>query len=232
MALLCGLYRALNALTDKNKHPLPIVEELLNELAGAQWFTKLDLMLGYHQIRMTAGDEYKTTFRTHQCLFEFLVMPFGLTNAPAMFQHVMNTIFSNFLCKFVLVFMNDILVYNKILEEHIQHLTMVFQMLDKHQFYIKERKFLFAQSSLEYLGHVITSEGNATDPYKVAAVKQWPVPTNVNELRSFLGLTDYYIHFIKNYGITSRPLTNLLKKEWYSYGLALCTKHLRQSNKL
>jgi hypothetical protein len=167
---------------------------------------------GYHQIRMATRDEYKTSFRTHQYLYEFLVMSFGLTNAPVTFQHVMNTIFSNFLRKCVQVFMDDILVYSKTLEEHIQHLTLVFQVLDKHQFYIKESKCLFPQPSLEYLGHVITSEDIATDPSKVAVVKQWPVPTKVKELRGFLGLMGYYRRFIKNYGIINRPLTNLLKK--------------------
>jgi hypothetical protein len=133
----CVDYRALNALTVKNKHPLPVVEELLDELARAKWFTKLDLRSRYHQIRMAAGDEYKTTFRTHQGLYEFLVMPFSLTNAPSMFQHIMNTIFGEFLHKFVLVFMNDILVYSSTLEDHVQHLTKVFQTLATHQFFIK-----------------------------------------------------------------------------------------------
>jgi hypothetical protein len=161
---------------------------------------------------MAAGDEHKTTFKTHQGMYELLVMPFGLTNAPATFQHVMNTIFSDFLCKFVLVFMDGILVYSPTLADHIQHLTLILQVLAKHQFFIKESKCLFAQQSLEYLGHVITSEGIATDPSKVAAVSQWPVPTNVKELRGFLGLASYYKCFIKNYGIISYPLTNLLKK--------------------
>jgi hypothetical protein len=128
----CVDYRVLNTLIVKNKDPLLVVEELLDELARAQWFTKLDLQLGYHQIRMAARDEHKTAFRAHQGLYEFLVMSFVLTNAPVTFQHVMNTIFSNFLRKFVLVFMDDILVYNSTLEDHIQHLTLVFQVLAKH----------------------------------------------------------------------------------------------------
>jgi hypothetical protein len=208
----CVDYRALNALPVKNKHPLPVVEELLDELVGARWFTKLDLRPGYRQIRMAAGDEYKTTFRTHQGLYEFLVMPFGLTNAPATFQHIMNTIFGEFLCKFVLVFMDDILVYSSTLEDHVQHLTKVFQTLTAHQFFIKASKCLFAHQSLEYLGHVITVEGIATEPSKVEAVNRWPIPTNIRELWGFLGLAGYYRRFIRNYGIISRPLTNLLKK--------------------
>jgi hypothetical protein len=228
----CVDYRALNALTVKNKHPWPIVEELLDESAGAQWFTKLDLRSGYHQIQMAAGDEYKTAFRTYQSLYEFLVMPFGLTNAPATFQHVMNTIFRDFLCKFVLVFMDDILVYSPTLADHIQHLTLVLQVLAKHQFFIKESKCLFTHQSLEYLGHVITSEGIATDPSKVAVVNQWPVLTNAKELRGFLGLAGYYRRFIKNYGIISHPFTNMLKKEWFSSGQALFSKLLKQPNLL
>jgi hypothetical protein len=188
------------------------VEELLDELAGAKWFTKLDLRSGYHQIHMAAGDEYKTTFHTHQGLYEFLVMPFGLTNAPAIFQHIMNTIFSEFLRKFVLVFMYAILVYNSTLEEHVQHWTMVFQTLAAHHFFIKANKCLFAQQSLEYLGHVIIAEGIATDSSKIEAVNLWPVPANDKELRGVLGLAGYYRRFIRNYGVISRPLTELLKK--------------------
>jgi hypothetical protein len=121
----------------------------LDELAGAQWFTKLDLRLGYHQIRMAAGGEHKTAFRTNQGLYEFLVMPFGLPNAPATFQHEMNTIFTEFLHRFVLVFMDDILVYNPTMADHMQHLTLVLQVLAKHQFFIRESKCLFAHHSLE-----------------------------------------------------------------------------------
>ena len=113
----------------KNKHPLPIVEELLDELAGAQWFTKIDLHSGYHQVRMAKGEEFKTSFRTHQGLYEFNVMPFGLTNAPATFQNVMNTIFNDLFCKCVLVFMDDILIYSATLAEHVSHLSAILDIL-------------------------------------------------------------------------------------------------------
>lgn len=130
-------YRHLNAVTVKHKHPMLVVDELLDETNGAQFFTKLDFSAGYHQIRMVDGDEYKTVFRTHQGLYEFLVMPFGLINAPAAFQSLMNTIFGSLLRKRVLVFMDDILIYSATLEEHIKLLAEVFDILEKHPFFLK-----------------------------------------------------------------------------------------------
>lgn len=208
----CVDYRHLNAITLKHKHPMPIVDELLDEINGAQWFTKLDFSAGYHQIRMAAGDEYKTAFRTHQGLYEFMVMPFGLTNAPATFQSLMNVIFAELLRKGVLVFMDDILVYSKTLEEHLELLKKVFRILEKHQFLIKKSKCKFAQKTVDYLGHVISAAGVATDPSKVQAVKNWPTPKNLKQLRGFLGLTGYYRKFIQHYGLLARPMTELLKK--------------------
>ncbi|WVZ77328.1 LOW QUALITY PROTEIN: hypothetical protein U9M48_025207 [Paspalum notatum var. saurae] len=208
----CVDYRHLNTITVKNKYPLPIVDELLDELHGAAWFTKLDMRSGYHQIRVVPADEPKTAFKTHHGHWEFRVMPFGLTNAPATFQAAMNTIFQPLLRKSVLVFVDDILVYSKTLEEHVQHLQEVFQILSQHQLFLKRSKCSFATQSLEYLGHIISGAGVSTDPSKIEAIANWSVPTDLKQLRGFLGLSGYYRKFIRHYGIISRPLYDLLKK--------------------
>lgn len=208
----CVDYRHLNAVTVKDRYPMPVVDELLDELAGARFFTKLDLHSGYHQIRLAVEDECKTAFRTHSGHYEFRVMPFGLTSALATFQAAMNKVFSAVVRKFVLVFVDDILIYSKTLHEHSAHLQQVFQLLKTHQLYVKRSKCSFAQSSLEYLGHIIGANGVATDSAKIQAVEHWPRPENVKQLRGFLGLAGYYRKFIRQFGILCRPLTNLLKK--------------------
>lgn len=216
----CVDYRHLNAITVKNKHPLPVVDELFDELVGVCCFSKLDYRSGYHQIRVGPEDEMKTAFRNHSGLHQFKVMPFGLTNAPATFQNTMNTIFAPLLRKCVLVFMDDILVYSESMDDHVQHLKLVFQILQDNSFLLKRSKCLFAQESLEYLGHIISYNGVATEPSKISAVSKWPVPVNVKQLRGFLGLTGYYRRFIRNYGLISKPLTQLLKR-----ALDLCGHH-------
>lgn len=172
-------YRHLNAITVKNRYPLLIIEELLDELAGSRWFTSFDLRAGYHQIRMNTKDEHKTTLKTHHGHYEFKVMPYGLTNAPATFQRLMNTILGPLLRRGVLVFIHDILVYSRSLEDHVTSLRQVIEILTYHQLKLKQSKCTFAQKQLTYLGHIINYEGVATDPHNITAVQNWPVPVNV-----------------------------------------------------
>ena len=146
---------------------MPVIDEILDELAGSQVFTKLDMRSGYDQIRMLPEDEHKTTFKTHHGHYQHKVMPFSLTNAPATFQCVMNEVLKPYLRKFVLVFLDDIPIYNPSQEEHFYHLELVLETLRRHQLYLKESKCSFAQDSLEYLRHIISSKGVSTDPSKI-----------------------------------------------------------------
>lgn len=208
----CVDYRQLNAITVKSKYPVPIIDELLDELGGATWFSKLDLRSGFHQILLKPGEEFKTAFQTHFGHFEFRVMPFGLNGAPGTFQDAMNSTLAPFLRKFILVFFDDILVFSPSYADHLNHLQLVFQQLHDHDWKIKLSKCEFAQRSITYLGHVISEAGVATDPQKVSAVVHWPAPSSVKELRGFLGLAGYYRKFVRNFGIIAKPLTELLKK--------------------
>jgi hypothetical protein len=209
---MCVDYRPLNAVTIKNKYPLPRIDVLFDQLAGANVFSKIDLRSGYHQIKIRPCDIPKTAFSTRYGIYEFLVMSFGLTNAPAYFMYLMNSVFMMELDKFVVVFIDDILIYSKSEKEHAQHLRVVLQRLRDHKLYAKFSKCEFWFKSVKFLGHTISHYGISVDPSKVQEVMDWKPPKSVHQIRSFLGLAGYYRRFIPDFSRIAKPMTELLKK--------------------
>jgi hypothetical protein len=209
---LCVDYRPLNAVTIKNKYPLPHIDILFDQLTGTQVFSKIVLRSGYHQIKIHDEDIPKTAFSTRYGLYEYLVMSFGLTNAPAHFIYLMNSVFMPELDKIIVVFIDNTLVYSKSTEDHEEHLRVMLQRLPDHQLYAKFTKCEFWINEVSFLGHVISSEGIAMDPSKVRDVLDWEPPKSVHQVRSFLGLAGYYRRFIPNFSKVSKPITELLKK--------------------
>ncbi|XP_070040665.1 uncharacterized protein [Nicotiana tomentosiformis] len=210
---MCIDYRQLNKVTIKNKYPLPRIDDLFDQLQGARCFSKIDLRSGYHQVRVREKDIPKTAFRTRYGHFEFLVMSFGLTNAPAVFMDLMNSLFRPFLDLFVIVFIDDILVYSRSEDEHADHLRAVLQTLRDRKLYAKFSKCEFWLKSVAFLGHIVSDEGIKVDTQKIEAVKYWPRPTTPTEVRSFLGLAGYYRRFVEGFSSLSAPLTKLTQKE-------------------
>ncbi|CAI7732403.1 unnamed protein product [Closterium sp. NIES-54] len=205
-------YRALNKQTIKNKYPIPRIVDILDQLCGATVFSKLDLRSGYWQIRMADNSIHKTAFRTRYGSYEYLVMPFGLTNAPATFQAEMNHILRPLLDEFVVVYLDDILIYSRDMKQHIEHLRRVFKILRREKFYVKLSKSEFALKKVQFLGHMVSTQGVHVDPKKIEAVHTWKTPENVKELQQFLGFANYYNRFVPQYAKIATPLTNLLKK--------------------
>jgi hypothetical protein len=214
---MCVDYGALNKVTVKNRYPLLQIDDLFDRLLGVKAFSRIDLRLGYYQIWIAEGDEEKTACRMRYGSYEFLVMPFGLTNAPATFCTLMNDIFREWLDDFVVVYINDILIYSGSLEEHVEHLRKVFQRLRENKLYAKLEKCEFEVTEVDLLGHRITQEGLKMDDHKVKAILDWEPPKSVLALKSFLRLASYYHKFIKNFVKMATPLTNLLKKSAGTY---------------
>ena len=208
---MCVDYRALNRQTIRDKYPLPRIDDLLDRLGRAKHFSTLDLASGYHQIAVKASDIPKTAFRTQRGQFEFIVMPFGVTNAPATFQRLMNNIFKEELDAFVLVYLDDILIFSQTLQEHIGHIRQALEKLRTAKLYARLHKCSFFQKRVEYLGFDVSAQGVQPSPEKVRTIVEWPRPQSVKDVRSFLGLAGFYRRFIKQFSLKARPLTDLTK---------------------
>ncbi|GJY49514.1 reverse transcriptase domain-containing protein [Tanacetum coccineum] len=209
---MCIDYRELNKLTVKNRYPLPRIDDLFDQLQGSSVYSKIDLRSGYHQLRVRDEDIPKTAFRTRYGHYEFQVMPFGLTNAHAVFMDLMNRVCKPYLDKFVIVFIDDILIYSRNKEEHANHLRIILELLRKEKLYAKFSKCDFWISIVQFLGHLINSQGLHVDPAKIEAVKNWASPTTPTKIRQFLGLAGYYRRFIKDFSKIAKSLTELTQK--------------------
>ena len=215
----------------KNKYPSPRIDDLFDQLQGAAIFSKIDLHSGYHQLKIKEEDIPKTAFSTRYGHYEFLVMPFGLTNAPAAFMDLMNRVFKEFLDKFVIVFIDDILVYSRTKEEHAAHLTQVLEVLKVKQLYAKFKKCEFWLDRVVFLGHVISGAGISVDPSKVEAINNWMQPTNPSEVRSFLGLAGYYRRFVEGFSKIAMPLTQLTRKGVMFRWTDMCERSFQELKK-
>ncbi|GJX40817.1 putative reverse transcriptase domain-containing protein [Tanacetum coccineum] len=209
---MCIDYRESNKLTVKNRCSLPRIDDLFDQLQGSQFFSKIDLRSGYHQLRFHKDDILKTAFRTRYGHFEFTIIPFGLTNAPAVFMDLMNRVCRPYLDKFVIVFIDDILIYSKTREEHVEHLRLVLELLKKEKLYARFSVCEFWLREVQFLGHVINGNGIHVDPSKIEAVKNWKSPRTPTEVCWFLGLAGYYHRFIENFSKIAKSLTILTQK--------------------
>ncbi|GJU97233.1 putative reverse transcriptase domain-containing protein [Tanacetum coccineum] len=228
---MCIDYRELNKLTIKNRYPLPRIDDLFDQLQGSSVYSKIDLRSGYHQLRVRERDIPKTAFRTRYGHYEFQVMPFGLTNAPAVFMDLMNRVCKPYLDKFVIVFIDDILIYSRNKEEHANHLRIILELLRKEKLYAKFSKCDFWIHIVQFLGHLIDNQGLHVDPAKIEAVKNWTSPTTPTEVRQFLGLAGYYQRFIeelkqnvKSHDLlvqTRKSYVERERKQWFRYKIYL-----------
>jgi hypothetical protein len=209
---MCVDCRAINNITIPYRYPIPRLDDMLDELSGAIIFTKIDLRSGYHKIRMKLGDEWKMAFKTKFGLYEWLVMPFGLTNAPSTFMRLMNKVQRSFIGLFVVVYFDDILIYSKTMEEHFEHLSAVFDAWRAARLFGNVDKCIFCTQRVSFLGYVVTPQGIEVDSSKIATIRDWPTPTTVTHIRSFLGLAGFYRRFVRDFSSIAAPLHELTKK--------------------
>jgi hypothetical protein len=210
---MCTESRVINKITIRYRFPLP----RMDCLSGEKYFSKIDLKSGYHQIRMREGDEWKTTFKKNEGLYEWLVIPFGLMNEPSTFMILMNEVLKEFIGKFVIVYLDDILIYSKSTDEHLKHLAIVMKKLQQEKLLINMKKSSFMKTKLIYLGFVISANELRMDPEKVEVIKNWPSPRNVFEVRSFHGLASFYRKFIKNFSGINTAMMDTVKKQHKSF---------------
>ncbi|GJU45195.1 putative reverse transcriptase domain-containing protein [Tanacetum coccineum] len=206
-------YRELNKLTMKNRYPLPRIDDLFDQLQGSSIYSKINLRLGYHQLRVREEDIPKTAFRTRYGHYEFQVMPFGLTNTPAVFMDLMNRVCKPYLDKFVIVFIDDILIYSKTKQEHKEHLKLILELFEKEELYAKFSKCEFWILKVQFLSHVIDSKGIHVDPAKIESIKYWASPKSPTEIHQFLGLASYYRRFIEGFSKIAKSMTKLTQKK-------------------
>ena len=214
---MCVDSRAINKITIKYRYPIPRLEDLLDELHGATIFSKIDLRSGYYQIRIFEGDEWKTAFKTKGGLYVWLVMPFGLSNAPSTFMRLMNQVLKHFIGKFVVVYFDDILVYSRSEEEHAHHLQQVLSVLSQEELYGNLEKCHFFTSQVVFLGYVVSAHGIHVDESKVQAIRDWPVPTSIQQVRSFHGLASFYRRFVRDFSTVVAPMTEVLKAKKFEW---------------
>ena len=216
---MCIDSRAINRITVKYRFPIPRLDDMLDMMVGATIFSKIDLKSGYHQIRIRQGDEWKTAFKTKDGLYEWLVMPFGLTNAPSTFMRVMTQALRPFMGKFLVVYFDDILVYSRTKEQHLDHLTQVCSTLRETNLYANVKKCSFFTDRVVFLGFIVSSTGVSADPTKIQAIVGWPEPKTIHDVRSFHGLATFYRRFIKGFSTIMAPITECMKRgefQWTS----------------
>jgi hypothetical protein len=208
---LCIDYKDLNKITLRNQYPIPKIDELLDQLKGENFFIKIDLNSGYHQVPIEPIDVWKKTFKSKECLFEWLVMPFVLTNAPTTFMRLMDDVLRPFTNSFVVVYLDDILIFSRNWEEHMRHIQQVLTTLWKHKLYANLENFSFGMNMIQYLGDIVDEHGVHVDPAKIQVIREWTAPTTLTELRSFLGLANFYRRFVLGFSHIAWALNQVIK---------------------
>jgi len=229
---MCVDSRAINKITIKYRFPIPRLDDMLDMMAGATIFSKIDLKSGYHQIRIWPGDEWKTMFKTKDGLFEWVVMPFGLSNASSTFMRVMTQVLREFTRKFLVVYFDDILIYSKTKEDHLNHLRLVCQTLRENILYANPKKCEFMTTRIIFLGFVVTPEGVFANPKKVKAIVEWPVPASIHDVCSFHGLATFYRRFIQGFSSIVAPITDCIKKEGFQWTKAADNAFLKIKDRM